>query len=57
MIVRRKILKRTAVNGWEEDAFYARQYYHWKPGSLKQIKRTANKRQRKLPIEQGYFGD
>lgn len=38
--------KRVAVNGDEEDAFYAKRFYFWRPGERKRIKRKANRRER-----------
>jgi hypothetical protein len=38
--------KRIAKDGYEQDAYYARRFYHWKAGIVKQIKRRTHKRER-----------
>jgi hypothetical protein len=45
-------MKRKAKGGWEEDAFFARHWYHWHPGEAKLIKRKANRRERREVREQ-----
>ena len=38
--------KRPAKDGYEQDAYYARRFYHWRAGIVKQIKRRTHKRER-----------
>lgn len=48
--------KRPAKDGYEQDAYYARRFYHWRAGIVKQIKRRTHKRERqeaKADIKKG----
>jgi hypothetical protein len=38
--------KRPAKDDYEQDAYYARRFYHWRAGIVKQIKRRTHKRER-----------
>ena len=38
--------KRIAKDGDEQDAYYARQFYGWRAGVVKKIKRRTHKRER-----------
>ena len=40
------MIKRIAKDGYEQDAYYARQIYNWKAGVVKKIKRRTHKRER-----------
>jgi hypothetical protein len=40
-------VKQKLKTGEEVDAVCARQWYHWKPGTLRKIKRVLNKRFRR----------
>jgi len=40
-------MKQKLKGGDEYDAIGSRQWYHWRPGTLKKIKRRINKRFRK----------
>ena len=38
--------KRIAKDGDEQDAYYARRFYFWRAGIVKQIKKRTHKRER-----------
>nr|BFF26826.1 hypothetical protein GCM10025732_47910 [Glycomyces mayteni] len=39
--------KPRAINGLEEDATYAKKWFHWRPGERKKIKQAMNRRFRR----------